>query len=234
MHTAFQARDGWRRTAIVTLIASATVFAGCCDTVAKIGVVRGKTISTRELPGTMVVVCPGEEITLGWLTKDATSATVTDLGSVSMPTGSKTISAVETKDFKLDVKGKDCDASATANVIVVKSGQSFTFSAPAVGTIRDGTLHWETNLPELFYSPKVMVTSVQLSAPPTLKGWSVRKIDLDGTIHQFGVTNIATTPTDFPIQLPGHWQLLPVDASEISASSPPGQVGLVVTLVCSN
>jgi len=216
------------------LLAIGVTLSACCDTKANIGVVRGKTISARELPGSLVVICPGEEVTLGWMTKEANSATVTDLGSVSTPTGSQIITPNESKDYQLKAKGDDCDASATANVIVVKAGSHFAFSFMAAGTAREATLHWEANLPELFYSPKVLVTSVRINAPPTLKGWSVQKVDLNGTVHQFQVGPQFSTPTSQPFQLPGVWKMVPVDPGELNPNALPNLVELEVTLDCGN
>lgn len=221
------------RSITASLLLLVCLLAGCCATSANIGVVRGTSISPRELPGTWVVVCPNEEVTLGWITEKATSASITDIGSVPMPTGSRTIVATETKDYKLSVGG-DCDRSATAHVIVVKSGTRFMFSAGKVGELNKGTLHWEAFLSEQFYSPQVKVTSVRLNAPPTVSGWSVRKIDLDGTVRQFQVNGAFSTPTSQPFPLPGTWSLLPVNLNELTADALPLLVELEVTLDCGN
>ena len=216
---------------VMTFLVSAAL-SGCCDTKANVGVQRGATISSRELPGSVVVVCPGEDITLGWLVENGVSASLTDIGGVGLPTGSKTITATETKDYKLTAKGKDCDASATANVVVVTAGTHFVFSTLAKGTEREGSLRWEAVLPEQFYSPKVRITSVRLNAPPTVGGWNVRKVDLNGTVRNFPVTNTFTTPWSAPVQLAGTWTLVPINVSELDPSNLPPVVELEVTLTC--
>jgi hypothetical protein len=214
------------------VIALSAAISGCCDTKANLGVQRGKTISPRELPGSVVVVCPGEEVTFGWMVNEAQSASLTDAGDVPIPTGSKTMTVSETKDYKLTAKGKDCDASATANVVVATAGTHFVFSTQAKGTPRDGTLRWEAVLPEAFYSPNVRITSIRLNAPPTVGGWNVRKVDLNGTVRQFPVTNVFATPWTTSQQLAGTWSLVPINPAELDPSNLPTVVELEVTLTC--
>lgn len=219
----------------MTLVLCAMLVSACCSTTAVMGVVIGdKPPLSERTPGHLVVVCPGEDVTLGWAVDKANSASVTDLGSVAIPTGTKTLKAgTANTDYTITAKGKDCDAKDTAQVIVASPGTPFVFSAEPVGTLGAGTLKWEAVLSTTFYSPKVKITSVKLNVPATAGGWIVSKVDVNGTVHSFTIFNNATTPWSSSLQLAGTWQLIPKDpASELNPRSLPPLVELQVTLTC--
>jgi hypothetical protein len=207
----------------------------CCSTKALLGVVIGNTPPLEQrVPGHLVVVCPSEKVTLGWgVSSDVKTATLTDVSPVSLPNGLATLQAgTASKDYTLSAKG-DCDARDTAKVIVASPNTPFVFSTQAVGSLENGTLKWEAVLPETFYSSKVKITSLKLNAPPTISGWIVNKVDLNGFIHNFPITNASTTPWSSPVQLAGTWQLIPKDpAGELNPRSLPSLVEIQVTLTC--
>jgi hypothetical protein len=181
-----------------------------------------------------VVVCPKEKITLGWgASPDVKTANITDIGSVSLPSGVSTLQVgAASKDYTFSVKG-DCEAQDTAKVIVATPNTLFVFTAQLVGSPGNATLQWEAVLPEVFYSPKVLIKSVKLNAPLTVSGWIVSKIDLNGLPHNFDVTNGFTTPWTAPLQLAGTWRLVPKDpAAELNLRALPPIVELQVTLTC--
>lgn len=216
------------------LAATTLTLGSCCSTKAVIGVAIGENPPLEQrVPSHVVVVCPGERITLGWgVSPDVTSATLTDVSPVSIPTGSTLLDATSSsKDYKLTAKG-DCDAVDTANVIVATPGTPFVFSAQTTGSLQNATLKWEAVLPPVFYSTKIKVTNVTLNAPPTISGWIVNKIDNGGFIHNFPISNVATTPWSSPIPLTGTWQLVPKDPNELNPRALPQLVEVKVTLSC--
>ena len=222
-------------TRVLAVALSALALSACCSTKAVLGVVIGDSPPLEQrVPGHVVVVCPREKVTLGWgASPDVKTANLTDIGSVSLPTGVSTLQVgAASKDYTFSVKG-DCEAQDTAKVIVATPNTPFVFSAQQVGSLGNATLKWEAVLPEVFYSPKVKITSVKLNAPLTASGWIVSKIDLNGFIHSFPVTNGFTTPWSAPIQLAGTWQLIPKDpAVELNPRALPPVVELQVTLTC--
>lgn len=222
-------------TRTLAIAFSALTLSACCSTKAMLGVAIGNVPPLEQrVPGHLVVVCPKEEVTLGWgVSSDVTTATLTDVNPVSLPNGLTSIQAgTSSKDYTLSAKG-DCEARDTANVIVASPNTPFVFSTQIVGSLDDGTLKWEAVLPETFYSPKVKITSVRLNAPPTISGWVVNKVDLNGFIHNFLITNSSTTPWSSPIQLAGTWQLVPKDpAGELNPRALPQLVEIQVTLTC--
>ena len=222
---------GWTRwlpwMAIVAL-------AGCCATKAQIGVAIGEPIpEILKEPGHLVVVCPQETVSIGWVvSQDVTSASVTDLGSVPLPSGLRKINAGSvSKDYVLAAKG-ECEGTDTANVIVANAGTPFQFSASQKGSASTGTLLWEATLKTLFYSPKVRITSIKLVLPPSIGGWRVSKVDTNGAIHDFDAKNVASTPWSSALQLAGVWRLIPNDPGELDPRALPLVVELLVTLTC--
>lgn len=213
----------------------ALVMTSCCETTANVRVKRGAADPSiiRGEGSHVVVVCPKEPLALGWLTTDANSANLTDVGTLSPVSGGVTqISAGEApKDYVLTAKGSDCDATDTAKVIAVTQGTHFTFSAKRT-FVREGVFTYEANLVEDFYSPSVHVTSWRLNSPLTIKGWNVRKVDPNGTVSNREISNTFDSPWTTAPLLVGMWTLLPIDPSEIDPSQIPPWIEVELTLQC--
>lgn len=197
---------------IASWIAATLIVTGCCSTRADLRVIRGQADPTEirhPTDGAVVVVCPREAISLGWLTETAKSGILTDLGSVSLPEGVwETTAPTETRKFVLECTG-ECTRKDSVDVIVVTDGTKFTFSANR--TTAGGATSWTTELRASFYSPGIMITSWRLNSPGTDGGWTVQKVDLDGTVSDRPLTSTFTSPWSRPIQLAGTYAMAPRD-----------------------
>lgn len=224
------------RPGILIPLVIAAVFAltagSCCDTKVNSAIVIGdQPPMVDRVTSQLVVICPGEAVTVGWkVSGDVNSVDLTDAGSVEHPTGMRTFKPETDAEYTVTGKG-ECTRKSTSKAIVVEDGTEITIAADKK-TDFSGNFYYEAHLLEQFYSPSIKVTSVRLSAPTTVAGWQVRKIDKDGTIRNFPIKNAYTSPWTNPIPLIETWQLLPLNLSEIDARNIPLSVEMMVTLKC--
>lgn len=230
-----------RVAAGIGLLGVLLVSSGCCSTWVALRAMRGSGGPMHSaIPERDVWICPGEDVTLGWATSDDVSeATVTDLGSVSVPSGFKTIENIqETKTYTLKGKG-ECERTASVVVTVIEDGTERHISAdrwyqysPEQG--ESFIFGYEKEISALFTSPSIHATSIKLdSSIPTVAGWYVKKTDTDGTVHDFNIGNAWESPwgttEELRPPLVGKWELAPINPSELGPPSSPGDLPTHVT-----
>jgi len=207
----------------------------CCKTRADVVAVIGNGSPLGErVPGHLIWVCPGKEVTLGWgVSADVKSAVINTIGSVSIPTGTRVVVPTASTTYTIQAKG-DCDASGSADINIVEPNKT---NSASLGTLQvglpssPGGVLWEAKALPQFWDPDIIVTSVALSAPTTISGWRVYKTDLDGAVHDFAITNLAHSPPPPPMPVAGTWQLVPLNGMEVDPRALP-MPSMVLTLKC--
>lgn len=166
----------------------------------------------------LVYICPGKSVELGWMIdkpQNVTKAVIQPDGivinSADYAHGKVTVKPQKSTDYKLSIDTTACKAveSGVVQVVVVEDGTNLLISAqPSGGGV------WTANLPPQLYDPHITMTSIQsvdcLSRSGINLTWTVRKVDINGTVTNFIVTGVPDTPVKVPVA--GSWAFfLPVD-----------------------
>jgi hypothetical protein len=230
-------RKVWK--ASLLMLATACVFVtGCCKTGARIDVVRGMVPPSVKTGGSkQVFVCPGEQVTLGWLVSgDVTAASVNTLGNVTIPMGFKTVTAND--DIKYTIKASgECERTDSCEVNVVKEGDKAQIAANLVVFGKPEMYYWEASLTEDIWSENIMFTSIRMvlfsdavwNGPQT---WKFLKTDKDGTVHDFPVKFQFSTPWPSPLPAVGNYKMVPVFGGVIPSNTPPEIATFEATMKC--
>jgi hypothetical protein len=229
-----------RLSSILCITGFALLFSGCCDTVAKIGGARGSEVSlNKENPGgSIVYICPGEPVTLGWFTsKDVKTASITTVGDVTMPFGTTTVYPTTSTTYVLEAKGGECPRTDKVTVEVITEGQKIQIAGTLV-TVGSHLkqYYWEAELSSLLYSPEILVTSIKMvpfsdAAWNISPEWQFDKKNTDGSILNFRSKWDFTTPWEArEVPLVGIWTFYPIGGEY--PNNPPQYANFEVTVKC--
>ena len=185
---------------------------GLCETSAQLCVSTLEGSPGEGLCKHEVQICPGESVVLSWSVAYAESAEIDpDIGVISVGSSSQTVTPESDTTYTLQASGsadRMCKRTSKARVLVVSPGDEITLSAAP--DLRLGI--WTVVVAPETTSSNIMITSIKSTAcgfgAPVYPKWAVQKIDYDGTVHHFDVSEGPTSPGSFP--LVGTWNFVPI------------------------
>jgi len=210
---------------------------GCpCDTnvilKGQIGSIQNPS-ALRETGSYMLVICPREEITLGWVcSSDVDHLKMSpDLGALNIPSGIRVLSPESTTEYTIEASGK-CKKIDKFTVIVVTANTTLDISATLSRDV-SGFFYWKAELLPQFYSPNVIVSAIRLlpdNKTPPYKEWRLSKLDTSGKQHDYAFSSSWTEIG--PVELTGTWKIAPSDPTSLQPTDLPGNIHFEVRMAC--
>ena len=203
--------------AMITLFGGADCEAPCNTKIHHFGVVRGSNISPDMENPEAVFVCPGEQVTLGWLaTSDVTTGTVNGIGSVTVPLGTTTISPQDDAKYRLTVKGQCEKKSAELIVNVVKPGDKAQLSMVMHKNTDGLPVGWDLTLSANAYSPNIVVKGIKIVLPQGVtKVTCSKKLQPSSIDANFEINRLSQRPQGADVYMVGYWHIEPSNWSEL-------------------